>query len=50
MVQTGTYKQNTEFAACFGTIEHFLAPMDMKRRPVRSGINFLSDVIAFKRF
>ena len=34
---------------CFGTIEHFLARMDMKIRPVRSEINFLSDFIGFKK-
>ena len=28
-------------------IEHFLARMDMKIRPVRSGINFLPDFIGF---
>ena len=50
MVQIVTYKQNTEFFHCFGTIEHFLARMDMKIRPVRSGINFLSDFIGFKSF
>ena len=49
MVKTGTYKQNTDLFQCFGTIEHFLARMDMKIRPVRSGINFLPDFIGFKR-
>ena len=50
MVQIMTYKQNTEFSGCFGTIEHFLARMDMKIRPVRSEINFLSEFIGFKSF
>ena len=47
MVQTGTYKQNLEFSACFGTIKHFLARMNMILRRVRSAINFLSDFISF---
>ena len=50
MFQIVTYKQNLEFSHCFGTIEDFLAPTDMKIRRVRSGINFLSDFIGFKRF
>ena len=40
----------THIHHCFGTIEHFLARMDMKIRPVRSEINFLPDFIGFKSF
>ena len=50
MVQIVTYKQNTEFSACFGTIEHFLAPMDMKIRRVGSAMNFLSDFTGLEGF
>ena len=47
MVQIVTYKQNTEFSACFGTKLYFQAPMDMILRPVGSAFNFLPDFQGF---
>ena len=40
----------THIHHCFGTIEHFLVPMDMILRPVGSAFNFLSDFLGFKMF